>query len=362
VQNDEHGSRINSNDALHLLSRPTGGEVFKNSNDVNADLEKMLRSQDVVYVLGFSAPSSADGKFHELKVKVTSAAGVNVFHRAGYYESGNENALERSLSNAEIVLNDIPQDDIHVAALAAAFPRSGTGAVPLVIDIDGAGLIRDAKANEVTAEVYVYAFDDSGVARDRSYQRLIIDGAKLAGHNGIKYFTTMTLSPGRYDVKALVRVTGTERKGFARTTVDVPAAFDVALLPPMFLDDPASWVVVRGASHDDAASYPFHINGDPFMPSASAHVANGRSRRVAVFVFNIEPDELSFETAITDGRGQAHSEDPSMVTRLQGQDVMKLVFDYAPAGLQSGPATFDVTVHKKGSSDARKSSVPMVVQ
>jgi VWFA-related protein len=362
VQNDENGSRINSNDALHLLSRPTGGEVFKNSNDVNTDLEKMLRSQDVVYVLGFSAPSSADGKFHELKVKVTGVPSANVFHRAGYYESGSESVLERSLSNAEIILNDLPQNDVHVAALAAAFPRSGTGAVPLVLDIDGEGLVRDAKANEVTAEVYVYAFDDSGVARDRSYQRLIVDSAKLAGHNGIKYFTTLTLSPGKYDVKALVRVTGTERKGFARTTVDVPAAFDVALLPPMFLDDPSSWVVVRGASHDDAASYPFHINGDPFMPSASAHVANGRSRRVAVFVFNVEPDELAFETAITDGRGQAHSQAPEMVTRLQGQDVMKLVFDYAPAGLQSGPATFDVTVHKKGSSDARKSSVPMVVQ
>jgi VWFA-related protein len=98
VQNDEHGSRINSNDALHLLSRPTGGEVFKNSNDVNADLEKMMRSQDVVYVLGFHAPAAKDGKFHELKVRVTGVPGARVFHRAGYYESGDESALERSLS------------------------------------------------------------------------------------------------------------------------------------------------------------------------------------------------------------------------------------------------------------------------
>jgi hypothetical protein len=51
-----------------------------------------------------------------------------------------------------------------------------------------------------------------------------------------------------------------------------------------------------------------------------------------------------------------------MVKRLLGHDVMKLVLDYAPANLQSGPASFDVTVHKKGSSDARKSSVPLMVQ
>lgn len=362
VQNDENGSRINSNDALHLLSRPTGGEVFKNSNDVNADLEKMMRAQNVVYVLGFRAPASKDGKFHELSVRVTGAPGARVFHRAGYYESGAESALERSLSNAEIVLNDIGQDDIQVATLAAPFPAaSGNAQVPIVVDIAAAGLVRDAKANDVVAEVYVYAFDDQGVVRDRSYQRLTIDTAKMAGRKGIKYFPTLSLPPGKYALKTLVRVAGTERKGFVRTDIEVPASYDVALLPPMFIDDPSSWVVVRGISRDEAASYPFHINGDPFMPSASPAVTNGQARRVAMFVFNVEPDELSWDSAATDVRG-SHVEAPSLVQRLQGHDVMKLLFDYAPSDLQAGPASFRITVHKKGSSDARKSSVPLMVQ
>jgi len=362
VQNDENGSRINSNDALHLLATPTGGEVFKNSNDVNADLEKMLRSQNVVYVLGFRAPASKDDKFHELKVRVTGVPGARVFHRAGYYESGAESALERSLTNAEIVLNDIVQNDIRVAALAAAFPaKDGKAQVPVVIDIAAEGLLRDAKANEVIAEVYVYAFDDAGVVRDRTFQRLTIDSARMAGHNGIKYFPTLSLPPGKYALKTLVRVAGTERKGFVRTDIDVPANGDVALLPPMFLDDPSTWVVVRGASRDDAAPYPFHINGEPFMPSASAAVSNGHPRRVALFVFNVEPDELAWESAVTDARGP-HGGSPAVVQKLQGQDVMKFLLDYAPADLQAGPASFDVTVHKKGSSDARKSSVPLVVQ
>ncbi len=362
VQNDEHGSLVNSNDALHLLSTPTGGEVFKNSNDINADLDKMLRAQDVVYVLGFRAPATKDGKFHELKVRITGVPGARVFHRAGYYESGGESALERSLSNAEIILNDVVQNDIRVSTLAAPFPaKSANALVPVVIDIGAEGLMRDAKGNAVLAEVYVYAFDDQGVVRDRSYQRLNVDGAKMAGHSGIKYFPTLTLPPGKYALKTLVRVSGTERKGFSRIDVDVPASYDVALFPPMFLDEPSDWVVVRGASHDDAAPYPFHINGEPFMPSASAQVSNGHPRRVALFVFNVAADELSWEADVTDARG-AHAGAPSSVKRLQGLDVMKLIFDYAPAGLEAGPASFDVTVHKKGSSDARKSSVPLVVR
>jgi len=361
VQTDQNGSRINSNDALFLLSLPTGGQVFKNSNDVNADLAKMLRSQEVVYVLGFRAPASNDGKFRELKVRLNNVPGAHVFHRAGYYASGKETALERSLTNAEIVLNDINQSDILVSSLAAPFPaKVGNAQVPMVIDIAAQGLIGDAKKKDIVAEVYVYAFDDQGIVRDRSFQQLTIDSSKLAGHNGIKYFPTLSLAPGKYALKTLVRVAGTDRKGYVRTDIDVPASYDVSLLPPMFLDDPAAWVVVRGSSHDQSP-YPFHINGEPFMPSASAQVSNGRPRRVALFVFNVEPDELTWDTAVTDTAG-SHSGSPSLVKRLMGHDVMKLVFDYAPTDLQSGPASFDVTVHKKGSVDARKSSVSMVVR
>jgi VWFA-related protein len=362
VQADENGAHINSNDALHLLSRPTGGEVFKNSNDINADLQKMLHAQDVVYVLGFRASASNDGKFHDLKVRVTGVPGARVVHRAGYYDSGSETPLERSLSNAEIILNDINQNDIQVATLAAPFPStSGNSKVPVVVDIGAQGLVSEAKGKSVVAEVYLYAFDDQGIVRDRSYKRLTIDTAKMAGLNGVKYFQTLNLPPGKYAIKTLVRVAGTERKGYVRTDINVPTSYDVTLLPPMFLDEPSGWLVVPGDSREGAGSFPFHINGEPFMPSASAQIKNGHPRRVALFVFNISPEELSWEAAATDARG-THVQAPSMVKRLMGHDVMKLVFDYAPTNLQSGPASFDVTVHKKGSSDARTSSVPLMVQ
>src|SRR5206468_9007122 len=181
--------------------------------------------------------------------------------------------------------------------------------------------------NDVIAEVYVYAFDDQGVVRDRSYQRMTIDSARMTGHNCIKYFPTLTLPPGKYALKTLVRVAGTERKGFVRTDLEVPSTNDVAVLPPMFVDDPASWVVVRGASHDDAP-YPFHINGEPFMPSASAGVSNGHARRVALFVLNVEADELAWDASAIDRLG-AHLGASGVLERLQGQDVMKLLLDYS---------------------------------
>src|SRR5260370_38497756 len=109
VQNDlQFGAKINSNDALFLLANPTGGEVFRNSNDLNNDLQRMLRQQEVVYILGFQAPTANPGKFHDLKVHLRNASG-HVFHRAGYYEAGAESAHERTLPNAQIFPHNFPQ-------------------------------------------------------------------------------------------------------------------------------------------------------------------------------------------------------------------------------------------------------------
>ena len=365
VQNNiTEGSVINSNDALHLLAKPTGGDVFKNSNDINNDLAQMLRRQEVVYVLGFQAPAENNGKFHDIKVRVTGAPGAEVFSRAGYYDNAAQTALERSLSAAEVILNDIPQNDIRVAALAAPFPTRRNATVPVVVDITGADLLKSAKGGTIAFEVYTYAFDDEGIVRDRMFQRIGLDVAKVADKlrdTGVKYVATLSLPPGRYALKTLVRAAD-DRRGFVRTDVDVPGYDDVALLPPLFIDDPVRWVLVHCGSHAGDAPYPFHINGEPFLPSASVSVQNGQPRRFAVFVANAAAGELSWEATVVDPLGHAHSGTPSLVKELQGAEMAKLVFDYAPGDLASGAATFDLTMHKKGSSDARKTSIPFVVQ
>ena len=48
------GSNV-SNDGLHLLADATGGTVFENSNDLHGNFERMMREQEVVYVLAFQA-------------------------------------------------------------------------------------------------------------------------------------------------------------------------------------------------------------------------------------------------------------------------------------------------------------------
>jgi len=361
----ENGATINSNAGLFLLAGATGGEVFRNSNDLTSDLEHMLRAQEVVYVLGFQPPVTSPGKFHELRVRVRDVPGARVSARSGYYEHGSENPLERTLTAAQIILNDIPQDEIGVAALAVPFPTAGKSQVPVILEIDGADLIAAAKTSIINVELYLYAFDDEGLVRDRIFQVIGLDLPKVAAklkENGIKYYGTLSLPAGKYTIRTLVHVRETDRKGYARTDISVPGTNDVAVLPPFFVEDPGKWLMVKGSSHDATNSgYPFQINGNPFIPSAAVHLHAGQPREFAVFVYNVGKDELSWQTSVRDGDGSSHEVAAKVVQESSADDVTKLMFQYAPEAADGDAARFDVTIHKKGSTDERQVSVPLTL-
>ena len=356
----QSGLAIRTNEALYLVTNPTGGEVFRNSNDITSDMERLLHRQEVVYVLGFQTPSADPAKFHALKVRTVDVNNAKVQHRAGYWEASQESAVERVLTTAEIVLNDIPQNDIGIAALAVPFPGAKNARVPVIVEINGGDLIRDAKSNPINAEIYVYAFDEEGVVRDRMFQRMTVDPSKAGDklQRGIKYYATLSLPEGAYSVKTLVRVAQTDRKGYARTDIVVPKWNDVAILPPLFVEEPGQWVMVKGGSHDDPnASYPFEINGESFIPSAAVRVKNGEPRDFAVFVYNANPDEVVLEATLDD-----RPANPSLVKQAHADDVTKMMFRYAPENVAAQTSRLGFTVHKKGSADARHSSVRLSLE
>lgn len=330
VQNDlQKGAQEKSNEGLYLLANPTGGEVFRNANDLTDDFNRMLRRQEVVYILGFQAPSGNAGKFHDLKVRLVRApGGARLQHRLGYYETGGESPLERSLTTAEVILNDIPQEDVRLHALATPFPTtSKKWQVPVVLEIDGAGLIKDAKGKLVTAEVFVYAFDEEGTVRDSLFQRMGLEldktGDKLRA-GGIRYYGTLALGEGKYAVRSLVRVAESGRRGYARTDVVVPFGNDVMVSPPVYLAQGGQWLMVKGASHDETkAAYPFEIHGDTFIPTAVPQ------RQFAVFVHHLDPDEVAFTT----------TPEAQLLAKEKMDGGTKLVFASAAAA----PVTVSVT-------------------
>ncbi|HEX3109399.1 MAG TPA: VWA domain-containing protein [Thermoanaerobaculia bacterium] len=344
-----------SNEGLHLLANSTGGTVFQNSNDLASSFERVIKSEEVRYVLAFQAPVSQPGKFHNLKVKLVNVPGGRAIARSGYYEAGSDTAAERTLSNAEIVVNDVPEDAVHVAALVAPFATNSQNAqVPVIVEINGNDIIGAVSGKNATLDLFTYAFDDEGLVRDELYQRVALDLAKLgpALHaSGVKYYATLSLPPGKYAVKNLVRIVESDKKGFSRSDIVVPSKDDVAVSQPFFMEPPAKWLMIKGPSHDKSgATYPFEINGEPFIPSAAVHVSAGEPRRFVVFVQNASPDEMTLAT----------NPEAKLVSQLRTPNGSKLVFELgkvAPA-----VSMLNVTVKKRGSEDSRTASTRISAQ
>jgi len=357
VQNDVRtGSKANSNEGLFLLASPTGGTVFRNSNSIGADFDRLTRQHEVVYVLGFRAPVGRPGRLHDLKVKLLNVPGARAQHRDGYYDAGEEIAIARSLSMAEVIINDIPQPDLDIAALVAAFPgNDDKSQVPVVLEIPGDDLVRSAKDSLATTDIFVYAFDEDGLVRDSLIQRVTLDVTKAANRlhgRGIRFYGTLHLPPGRYAVKSLVRVIETDKRGYKRLELEVPAAGDVALGPPLFFAGPQAedWVLVKSSRDTATTPYPFVLDGESFIPAARATFAPGESRRFAVFVYNAGSDEITFEI-----RPEA-----TLVSTAEGKTVTKYVF--ALGRVPENVTELGVTIRKKGSTDSRKVSVPIRVR
>ena len=346
--------------SLFLLARPTGGEVFQNANDPHGEFARILHQQEVVYVLGFHLSDFSPGSFHNVSVRLVNAPdSARVSHAAGYFERGRATPVERSLTNAQIIVNDLPQHDLRLNLLAVPFPPSSAGKpgqVPVVIDINGSDLLRETSSTIGGADVFVYAFDSNGVVRDRLYDCLTVEVAKAGEkvrRTGIRYYGTLMLPPGRYAIKALIRtgdtdrgaVEATEKRGFGRVNVTVPAEGQTAILPPIPIDEDGKWLTVHGLRRADG-DYPFEYGGRTFYPTATLDTTSG-PRKAAVFIFGAHRADLTFET-----RPQT-----KVLGVTEGNGVTKVVLQIDKA---AGASALDVTVFKKGIAAGQRTSVPLM--
>ncbi len=84
-------------DTLRTLAVETDGRAIVNRNDLASGMKQIIRDESAYYLLGYnSTQAPADGKFHEIKVRV-KRPGVQVRARRGYWALTSE---EKALSTA----------------------------------------------------------------------------------------------------------------------------------------------------------------------------------------------------------------------------------------------------------------------
>ena len=120
--NEEFFSRRNNWDTLNETADQTGGIAFYGSNDITNAMRKAADDGRYAYALGFYPTGTKwNGKFHELKVKV-SASGAKLRYRRGYY-AGSEGEESAPIARQEIDAAAVsPLESTALGLMVSAIP------------------------------------------------------------------------------------------------------------------------------------------------------------------------------------------------------------------------------------------------
>jgi VWFA-related protein len=353
-------ARPSGQEALFYIANETGGELFKDANNLRQPLERVLERTSVTYLLTFERSDlKPDGAFHRLRVKAKLPAGARLSHRAGYYAPRpfkDLDPLEKNLLASDSIASAVPKRDVELSVLAAAFRAGETGSyVPVILEIGGRSLLEGQPANKLNVEIYAYVSDHEGRMRDFFSQRVALDlekGRRTMEEGGIKYYGHFDLEPGVYQVRVLVRNGDTGRAGVQTVTVEVPtySQTDPVLLPPFFMEDRQKWLLVReqeGGGLQQSVVYPFTVGGEPYVPAARPVLRREKTARLCLVAYNLGKGDLAVQGQVLAADGKASgsgrlSKVERTATGIQGLD--KLVATFDPAGLIAGDYILQVAV------------------
>jgi hypothetical protein len=306
--------RRSSDDGLYMMADKTGGEHYRNFNDLSAAMDKMLDRTSVTYLLAIQPEKlKRDGDYHRLKVKV-AAKGVEVHHRPGYFAPkpfGEQSAMERRFATAGLVLGGKDGGAIDTSVLAAPFMVEGARAyVPVLLEIDGLSLMSGNKGNVLPTEIYAYAIRDDGAVEDYFTQSMVLDLSKAeAGlrQSGFKFWGYLELPAGEYSVRSVVRNGSTGAVGVRTASLTVPAIdrHESSLSPPLFPEPMGKWLIGQQQGLEEAGyDYPFLLDGQAFVPAARPLLQRGQASRISLVAYNIAASGLVLSARLLDLAGE----------------------------------------------------------
>jgi VWFA-related protein len=370
-------SRGNGQEGLFYMANETGGELFKDTNNLGAQLDDVLDRTSVTYLLTFERSDlKLNGSYHRIKVKAKLPAGARLSHRAGYYEPRpfkELDPLEKTLLASGGIMSATPKRDLDLNLLVAPFRSNEAMAyVPVIIEVPGRRLLDGHAGGKLNVEFYAYVNDRMGQMRDFFSEVVTLDmgkGRQGIEEGGIKYYGHFDLAPGDYRVRVLVRNADTGRTVVSMAPVQVPAytAADPVLLPPFFMEEQRSWVLVRESSEVNGRQsvvYPFTINGEPYVPSAKPVLHPADQARLCLVAYNLGSGNVAVNMQVTGSDGKAMTGGridlvERTATGIAGVD--KLLATFEPTGLAAGEYVLRVAVKDPITGNEEMSSLPFEV-
>jgi VWFA-related protein len=202
------------NDALYMLSRGTGGRVVVNRNDLVQAVDSVTTAQSVVYVLGFHPGERKRGR---ISVRVNGLPrGSEVSYREGFGFTKMSGDVD-PLRLADVLTNDIPQTGFRVATKFE--PRAG--GAELEFALFPQEIVPQLVDKTPYVDALIYVFDAQGATVLAKSERINFDARQKESKDPIILRGKVNAPPGRYVVKAVAHVAGTQSLAFVRRDLEV---------------------------------------------------------------------------------------------------------------------------------------------
>jgi VWFA-related protein len=214
-------------ETLTTLAADTGGTAFTDTNDFGEAFAKVEKDISAYYILGFASTNQdKDGRFRRISVRLRSRTDVKVEAREGYYADRDFTHTakgDREVQLQEQLLMQIPATDVPLFVTAGWFRlASDKYYVPVSLAVPGSAV--PPSKDKVTLDVAGFIRDERGfpVGRIRDTMTVPPSSADGLGARQVLYQTGVTLPPGRFSIKVVVRENSTGQMGTFETPIVVP--------------------------------------------------------------------------------------------------------------------------------------------
>ena len=367
-------TRDSRRDGLAVMAASTGGELIRSFNDLADAMGRLLENTQVTYLLTFQPEGlDLDGRYHRLRVRLADAPrGTEILHRPGYYAPlpfAQTPADQRRLLTAGLILGSGEGGMFDSAVLAAPIRAAGAKAfVPLLVEIDGAGLLATGQTGTLPIELFVYALDAAGTIQGFLTYEASIDLAQARAaleRSGLKFFGHLDLPPGDYDVRALVRHRERGQYSLRGVPLTVPdfANAGPVVLPALVAEPFDRWMIARQQGLE-TRPYPFMLAGRPFLPAARPVLTPGREAEAIVLGYGLPAGELEIAGRVLSPRQPARAVAVRIAERVAGAEggAEGLTIRLDPGPLAAGDYRLELEVRHPASGQTARSSTAFAVR
>jgi VWFA-related protein len=223
-------SNFTTQETLVTLASDTGGRAFLDSNDFGQVFKGVQQDTSTYYLLGYHSTNQArDGRYRHIVVKV-NVPGVKLDYRRGYYAPADyqhSTKEDKELQLQEELASELPATDLPLYLSAAYFRvESNKFYIPIALVIPGSQIpfTRSSDRDKATLDVIGMVLDSEHhpITRIRDTVKLAVDTSSEVQKKNVQYNTGVSLVPGKYHLKFVVRENQTGRLGSFETDLNVP--------------------------------------------------------------------------------------------------------------------------------------------